>query len=175
MALSAKELRIGNYINAPHGDVQIEYFTEIGAHFIDGNGGTFASLRPIPLTEEWLLKFGLKPMKCISFDWKTEYIIKPNKCGWSIGVLLCDYPEDNPNCGCVSILEPEDIEVSGVPPDLCSKENWTKEDIKRAEHYTVKFNKWRQPIAYYIKYVHQLQNLYFALAGEELTIKNDKL
>jgi hypothetical protein len=56
--MKAQELRIGNYVNVPHGDVQIEYFVKEGAHFTDGNGGSFNSLHPITLTEEWLLRFG---------------------------------------------------------------------------------------------------------------------
>jgi len=125
----------------------------------------------IPLTEEWLLKFGFQPMTCILFNWETEYIMSPKKLPWSIGVLLGDYPEDNPNCGVVSILQPNDEAVGSIPDDLYDKEEWTDEDRERVLNYKVTVPKWRQPIAFYFKYVHQLQNLYWCLCGEELDIK----
>jgi len=161
--MRANELRIGNWVNdfagEPHQVIRL-------------SKDKIVLETPIPLAEEWLLKFGFEKMKCITFEWKTEWIIQPRGYGWEIGVLLGDYPETNPNCGCVSILHSKDKQIPGVPPDLYDKENWTKEDIKRANNYTVTFEKFRKPIAYYIKYVHQLQNLYFALTGEELIIKN---
>lgn len=37
-------------------------------------------------------------------------------------------------------------------------------------------NEWHfEDLECFVKYVHQLQNLFFALTGEELTIKEDKL
>lgn len=128
----------------------------------------------VQLTEEWLLKFEFEKMKCITFDYETEWVKKPNNYyDWWIGVLLGNYPETNPNCGCVSIVHKNNEKVSAVPKDLYNKEKWTKDDIKRAENHTVTYKKWRQPIAYYIKYVHLLQNLYFALCNEELIIKTN--
>lgn len=70
-------------------------------------------LQPIPLTEEWLVKFGWEK----SGEW-----------------FYMDYYEMNLN----GIFNPSDA------------------------HYTIHND---------IKYVHQLQNLYFALTGEELKIK----
>ena len=61
------ELRSGNYVNVPHGDVQIDHFIKDGCHFTDGCGGTFASLHPIPLTEEWRKKFKLPEWLGIEF------------------------------------------------------------------------------------------------------------
>ncbi|WP_026465074.1 hypothetical protein [Adhaeribacter aquaticus] len=56
--MEASELRIGNWVKCPHGDVQIERFIDLGVRFIDGSGGTFSSIDPIPLTSEWLGRFG---------------------------------------------------------------------------------------------------------------------
>ena len=80
------------------------------------------SIKPIPLTEEWLIKFG--------FVKSLDYWVISNK-GFFVGVTLKEviYPMfdiDNPML------------------------------IKTLKH------------------VHQLQNLYFALTGEELTIKEDE-
>lgn len=121
--MKANELRLGNWVNLPHGDVQIKYFIEIGAHFTDNNGGTFESLHPIPLTEEWLLKFGF-----MKHPIKTEYL--HTKMG---GLRIITYYGNN-------------YLVKTIRGDAITS----------------------------LKYVHQLQNLYFALTGEELEISNLK-
>lgn len=167
--MKATELRLGNYVMNLEGE--ISKITGISDPIISTekmSGDIDAWTDPIPLTEEWLLKFGFEKMSCITFDHENEWVKNPKKYGWEIAVLLGDYPKTNPNCGCVSILNSEDKQISATPPDLYEKEHWTKEDEIRAENYTETLEKWRQPIAYYIKYVHQLQNLYFALTGEEL-------
>lgn len=110
--MKENELRVGNYVNLPHGDCQILYFLKVGVHLTDGNGGTFHSLKPIPLTEEWLVKFGL-----------NNY---PNRKNFY-------------NLGEYSILLTTETTLFYIGRNI----------IK-------------------IKYVHQLQNLYFALTGEEL-------
>lgn len=129
MALSAEELRIGNLCHyhvvdklydPPEYDVvnTIDYDDiRILSKYEDGN------FKPIPLTEEWLLKFkfGLYP-------WGYVFYINEE-----FGVL---------------------IRVSRKP----------------------ELSFWLEVgngLRSYIKYVHQLQNLYFALTGEELTRKDE--
>ena len=109
--MKANELRIGNIIESRT------------KHPIIVNWGTLKALEngektyfPIPLTEEWLLKFG--------FEWKNFAMRN----------------------GRISIRE---------------------SDGKYNLHLT---NEAASTITIQIKYVHQLQNLYFALTGEELTI-----
>jgi len=115
------ELRSGNYVNVPHGDVQIDHFIKDGCHFTDGCGGTFASLHPIPLTEEWLKE-------------KTEFKFKYyTECG---EVYRLDF---------YKITIEDDRFFFGI---------WNNMEV------LIEF-----------KYVHQLQNLYFALTGKELEIK----
>lgn len=58
--IEPKELRVGNFVNVPHGDVQIAHFIERGAHFTDDCGGNWQSLKPIPLTPEWLERMGFR-------------------------------------------------------------------------------------------------------------------
>jgi hypothetical protein len=79
-------------------------------------------IRPIPLTEEWLLKFGFK--KCEN-GWKT--------------LSICN--------------------------------DWTYLSWERLVGIELSVNK-HSCMLPNIKYVHQLQNLFFALTGEELIIKN---
>lgn len=110
--MEAKELRIGNLVNRDGKNIVIN-----SGYEIDNYEGQY---KPIPLTEEWLLKFGFEIKLKLSghngFYLNGFYIIKSNY----VFELL--------------------IEGSSV---ILSK----------------------------IKFVHQLQNLYFALTGQELTIK----
>lgn len=124
--MEAKELRIGNYAQ------QFLGINDDGAEYkeiiIEANdiyrisGWENNDIEPIPLTEEWLLKLGLKEVnnglsiKCLNY-----YLDFDNE----TGLFLMESPEN---------LEKAIMDLS------------------------------------HIKYVHQLQNLYFALTGEELTI-----
>lgn len=57
--MKASELRIGNYIE--NTDSQMASYMVVNADVIKQNEHTmYASLEPIPLTEEWLLKFGFE-------------------------------------------------------------------------------------------------------------------
>jgi len=120
--LEAKDLRIGNYIMQ---DGEVKYVQSLSRSINDWdrtNGFRTQDFQPIPLTEEWLLKFGF------------------------------EYHNDTPH------------------PNKVFRKLHTEGfiDLEQIKHY------------YYggsftsveCRYVHQLQNLYFALTGEELTTKN---
>lgn len=104
--MKANELRIGNLVYCPEMDTN-DYVSK--THF-----NCPELYEPIPLTEEWLLKFG--------FDVSV---------GWA---------------------EKDDFKM-GQPDDDWINELWSI-------RYEKKYVK--------IQYVHQLQNLYFALTGQEL-------
>ena len=119
--MKANELRVGNWVNDElYGDFEI-----IGLiNFKDGNQSAYKSLEyypqsqdtdklnPIPLTEEWLIKFGFE--KHITID--TYPTFAKQMFNWNDSILYLI------GCGFIN----------------------------------------------HIKYVHQLQNLYFALTNEEL-------
>jgi hypothetical protein len=121
--MKATELRIGNYVYKyyPSG-IEIEAVNEINSYFVNGIG--ISAIEPIPLTEEWLLKFGFEDNQIrnnglyLRVEFHLETIIF-----WAG-------------------IEDEDLTIES-----------------------------EIPLAY-IHHVHQLQNLYHALTGEELTIKN---
>ena len=117
--MKASELRLGNYV-LRNGFLQEdkENFNKIVVSHNDITACVVASesFQPIPLTEEWFLRFGLL---------KTKESI----------ILM----------GCYQIVAHE--------------ESW-RIILKNG-------------VLSNIKYVHQLQNLYFALIGEELIIKNN--
>jgi hypothetical protein len=110
--MKATDLRIGNYIDSELTDYS-ELRQEVLCDFANG----YTHLKPIPLTEEWLVKFG--------YNNNTVYLRD----------LKVTATEDND-----PIYYLADEYDNGVG---CND----------------------------IQYVHQLQNLYFALTGKELTIK----
>jgi len=59
------ELRIGNYVyDADNDAMQIAEIFKEGCSFIGSNiKNIHSSIKPIPLTEEWLLKFGFELIK----------------------------------------------------------------------------------------------------------------
>jgi len=113
--MEAKELRIGNFINyLGSGEVQIKDAKAL-FNSMEQFNYPHPKVSPIPLTEEWLIKFGFVKHKD-----RFEYKIKEFR--------ICLNSDSN----------------EYVFPD------WDVFDYLQ------------------IKYVHQLQNLYFALTGEEL-------
>ena len=118
--MKAKELRIGNWVEIQGLESKIILVDTEGCicenEYCEDfeNNNITQNLQPIPLTEEWLVKFGF------------------------------EYSDLNGDSG-----------LWKIPPFQI-------------------YGKYNQFIYDYrldVNYVHQLQNLYFALTGEELTIK----
>lgn len=125
--MQAKELRIGNLVEDEYKRVQtiagieIDPFSEYSIDFVGESWAHISKVFPIPLTEEWLIKFGFE----IS---RTGFARK------------------------------NDFQIGNI----------TIEENYQYEYANGSIGKW---ILKDVKYVHQLQNLYFALTGEELTLK----
>jgi hypothetical protein len=123
--MKANELRIGNYVHGNPYDGVIKIFNN-GKCVIKHKSGIekceIKNLQPIPITEEWLLKFGFYKTMSWTYEIELEGNLKLvyylGEKGWSIGF----------------------------------------------KSYSDFAN---------LKYVHQLQNLYFALMGKELIYKNN--
>lgn len=161
MALTAKELRIGNYIHATH-EIQINRGNGIiedaetllllrvrgideDSQLIDGSCmfsleevetdyqlERYSNLEPIPLTEQCLIDFGFYK------EGKT--------------MLCLDLDEDNRICF-PSANTDKNIYIE------CNQYDYNHMD----NNYCVLLTA--------IKHVHQLQNLYFALTGKELKLR----
>lgn len=116
--MKANELRIGNYIQYPNLKKPIRV-SIIDTTQTDKD----TKAKPIPLTEEWLLNFGL------------EYFE-----GWDDMIF---YRENN----------------------------WEQKNDWFELHKTLQGFIFEDFRSQNIKYVHSLQNLFFALTGEELTLK----
>ncbi len=125
--MKANELRIGNFVTAKSPlmrepfQVYPQAFSQI--YRADPENGECHNWEPIPLTEEWLMKFGFEENSDTAQGWVTL--------GGEDKYLVISLPDVV--FGCI------DGEFS-IPE---------------------------------IKYVHQLQNLYFALTGGELIIKEN--
>ena len=132
--MKTSELRIGNLVEYPawNNDDSKAYFSIRDIYFDEGKIGltngiiklpcsNLDFIKPIPLTEEWLLKFGFEKADEIYFIEFNVY-----------SMTIKEYEKGR------YILNPE-------------------------THFNYVD----------IEYVHQLQNLYFALTGEELIIKSE--
>lgn len=143
--VTAKELRIGNLIlGASRGQVCVATSEIINA--IDRGIAVYCT---IPLTEEWLLKFGfddeywdIEPSKmyCLNYDYRPKFTYS-----------IVTYDGINFS---LRIYQPKSL-------DICSMEGHECDDIC-CEGDVIDVD---------VKYIHQLQNLYFALTGEELQIQ----
>lgn len=118
--MKANELRVGNWVCNDFTLEDIEVYPMM-IHRLSKIEGEH-HIKPIPLTEDWLIKFGFKPVKN----------------GVEIKVI-----EEYVKINSFFNGKPLTLEIDGRRAPLRN-----------------------------IKYVHQLQNLYFALTGEELEIKD---
>jgi hypothetical protein len=128
--VNTKELRVGNLVrNNLSGEIlkPCDVLCD-GINTDKIEGLNYGFIEPIPLTEEWLLKFGFNK------DYKSGYI--------GIDVHNSDF-------------------VLTEPKKMGEWQNG----------YVFQFTAGNVPKFKEIFYVHKLQNLYFALTGEELTIK----
>ena len=115
--LKNNELRIGNLVNSKNdGIISITNISEKSVAVIEAhcyNHIPVEFISPIPLTEEWLLKFGF------------------------------EFNEDE------RVYQKKEIRIELIDEDFI---------------FSYFFG------IVYLKYVHQLQNLFFALTGAELTV-----
>lgn len=116
--MEAMELRIGNILRGP---VWVWSIQKIKDKIIINELPDFEH-KPIPLTEDWLLRFGFENSKT-----QDKFFTKGNNIGISTADNQLRFIQGNFVC---------------------------------------------QLVLREIKYVHQLQNLYFALTGEELKLSN---
>jgi len=126
MGIRENELRVGNWVQFRHTETPVRI--TLGDFVREYNDEHLEDYEPIPLTEEWLLKFGFEN-KGHGFS-DNIYYKQEELLNWGHRVIMS-------NTGIV------------------------------LQHGFM--NQWSELTS--VEYVHQLQNLFHALTGEELTIK----
>jgi hypothetical protein len=140
--MKSTELRIGNYINTLTKDTHSRVVFSLGG--MEGTHTLINSYReklikPIPLTEEWLIDFGFE---------MYDYTVDENS---DIGTKDDYYKSYKISDNIKDLI----VNINPTSIEFCVKWDWSEEGILTE-----------------LKYVHQLQNLYFALCGEELKLKS---
>jgi len=145
MEINTRELRIGNLLNLDfHGDSSVFEVGEISgdgvkhAHFSEWPD--METLSPIPLTEDWLLRFGFEK--------------ENKKTSIKHGVYFSKWINDYKYSFAYAEFR-EDWGFYHSYTDALKDEDNDRFDF----------------ISCGIKYVHQLQNLFYALTNTELTLK----
>ena len=171
--MNVKELMIGNYY-------QWNQLASMGKGIHQIKSGSDIDYYPemkegVTLTEQWMKDLGFYEAEPF---WKTKGSdrkawrkpVSDHENNWQFWEFhLNDYAADNPNCGILRHVY-EETESHAIPPDLMKKQDWTDEEMKIAQNYFVTLEAHCHNIAHYIKYVHQLQNLYSSLNnGKQLT------
>jgi hypothetical protein len=138
--MNARELRIGNYVKKEGRIDKVDSVDLSLAH--PSRNYEVTILKPIPITEEWVLKFNFK------------------------------YQDRD-----INSREPERFYISNY---FGHGEYWIELNLGSEDKKSFTWLNWdigggrkhvHLPIGDKLIYVHQLQNLYFALTGEELPIK----
>jgi len=145
--MKANELRIGNYVNTPNpsqSPFRIDSFESHSDYFIKVAQRMFILEQEVhPLT--WYGK-DIEPIQ-LTDEWFLKFGFAPDGEYMSIERLDCKY--------CFGYRD--------------WAASWTFY-IEYTDSPDGKDDGVKYPISFDIKYVHQLQNLYLALTGEELTI-----
>jgi hypothetical protein len=140
--IKENELRIGNFIGSIQSSlihcVDLDMFCDIKEDetYLD-------HLKPIPLTEEWLIKMGFEKSQ------EQWYTIKYfTDCELATEQMAISYNLSSNRCAVFDAIEETDIVNILSYPIYTSKK---------------------------VLYVHTLQNVFFALTGEELKLDHDEV
>lgn len=161
--MKAEDLRIGNLITSDGEIFTVDSISKDIVHA--GSLGVYPAGRAtedygIPITEEWLIKFGFEPfpVKHLKPRWSKRHYRKANDVGYHEYhfQLYEKLDESLPMCGAMGIYQKA---LKNVPAP-------TNDNLER----TIDTHESMYNFAFHIKYIHQLQNLMFALTGEELTV-----
>ena len=147
--MKAEELMIGNYVFFNNKISKVSFLREdgkIGVIFSNIYRENIYQIEPIPLTEEWLLKFGFE--------------------NWGLGKLYSNEHEKYTRYVLHNIIDgTSNFEVHFVTSNYGGVEH-TQFIISCDEDDRINFG-------IDIEYVNQLQNLYFALTGTELELNKE--
>jgi len=146
--MEAKELRIGNWIKQPNGNNYV-FIIEDTENQQSINSFDLEEIEPIPLTEEWLIKFGFildetrESSDDVAYYWKRLGVTKFG------GFFSIKRNKMHSLCS-----------LSTAAGIYNSKNEFTENIQEKITELVPKE----------IEFIHDLQNKIFALTGEELTI-----
>jgi len=165
--MKSNELRVGNIVRQPTTECALkykEYSIQI-AHLL------FADmLNPVPITKEWLIKLGAKEQivchTCAKIN-TSKLCYKGQDCGDTqfqrqaeINGLYSDCKELKEKTGHFDLFGFNLFKGKTI-------QHWSREDSWNFTNLS-----WNLNLT--VNYVHELQNLYFALTGKELEFFTDK-
>lgn len=148
--MKANELRIGNWLMSDGVPVQVDGRTIFDFWHYGENGVIPLRYEPIPLTEEWMIKLGFD-----TYDSEIDYI------EWG-RPYDGDYQK---SFNGYEWIDSDGVDDNGDVFRVTSDGFYSRDELYFS-YQLGDFNVRRR-----IHYVHQLQNLYFALTGEELQFK----
>ncbi len=102
--MKAQELRIGNWVYEIEDAIQVEVVDISNLYYNDFNDGTII-YTPIPLTEEWLVKFGFEKgtynnyVKVVVED-KNRFFTQHHSLDWDDDDKCWYYSDDESNASC---------------------------------------------------------------------------
>ena len=142
--MKANQLRIGNLVQVNNETVEVLWFDHEGAvcQTLDHKAQVDMPIEPIPLTDNWLLKFGFESS-------------------------IVTYTNDGSVYSYTKNYLPNDIYTDCYLNFLSNSRDATLRLWNNKKLNEISFS---CPICM-CQNVHQLQNLYFALTEQELTIK----
>ena len=149
--IKANEIRIGNWIEfnnfiSPPNNLQVtpRMFRQLGMDLSENLDLELSGYhKPIPLTEEWLLKMGFEKSQ---EEWYTiKYF---TDCDLATEQMAISYNLSSNRCAVFDAIEETDIVNILSYPIYTSKK---------------------------VLYVHTLQNVFFALTGEELILDQNEV
>lgn len=172
--INPEELRFGNLVQYQDKIWSIFCLKEGKAVIVSQNNDVescpYEELEPLEITRELVRGLGFVELESDDEEFDGSFIIEPDTIYYCYAIMLT-FREFEDRKDCTVSIYMEETEAHVLPEDLIEKEDWTEEDKERAKNFTIFIPERSQPIAYNLKYMHRLQNIYRGLTGEEELIR----
>ena len=117
------------------------------------------------LSAENLQEMGFMPISNEDMGGKNVYGRRFDNYYWEIRVHIHPKLElEHNNCGYIGLYEPK-TKINSTPQDLLDKEEWTEEDIKRADDFYIEREASEIGIVWYVGTVGRLKKAIEGIVG----------